>query len=123
MPGLLQALLDLRTSGFAANTNNVNRIIFFESHIGKSTRLLSSIIDYVIWIDCDYDIALARALLSSLHQGASIDFEYYLSTYLKYSSDLLRLQRQRIRSCASYMYDGDLARLVTWINESQFRRS
>jgi len=122
MPGLLEALFDLKTSGLVPNTNNANRIIFFESHIGKSSRLLSSIVDYVIWIDCDYDIALARALLSSFNQGASYELEYYLNTYLACSSDLLRLQRQRIRPSANYLYDGDLARLVRWINESQSRR-
>lgn len=119
MPGLMQALADLKASVSQVANSTSSRIILFESHIGSSTRLLSSLVDYVIWIDCDYDIALARAMLSAFSQGMLFDLEYYLNTYIAFSSDLLRLQRQRIRPNASYLYDGDQERLVRWINYVQ----
>jgi len=127
MPGLCEALARLKfqqhRSGSAVA--QLSPPIFFESHLGKNTIGLSALVDYVIWLDQDLDICLARALRSVCRQqrtAAPMEsdelarMQSYLDHYLATTSTLLRMQRERIKPTADYLFkDQPVTRLSEWI--------
>ncbi len=127
MPGLAACLHDAITSQdrLSRNSDGLHRIVFLESHLGRATDALARLVKYVVWIDCDLDICLARALLSIIEQQSSRvsnssnnhgEVSHYLKHYIALTSELLRLQQRRIRGDADYVYDGrDMEALLTWI--------
>ncbi len=127
MPGLAACLHDAITTQdqLSRNSDDLNRIVFFESHLGSATDALARLVNYVVWIDCDLDVCLARALLSIIDQQSSQvskevsncrEISHYLEHYIALTSGLLRLQQKRIRDDADYIYDGsNMATLLAWI--------
>jgi hypothetical protein len=100
-------------------------LIFLESHLGRATDALAGLVDYVVWIDCDLDLCLARAMLAMIDESVSTDqgemvcihdITHYLQHYISLTSQLLHLQRSRIRSSADYVYTGAESHLLlNWI--------
>jgi uridine kinase len=127
MPGLAACLhnaIEIQNQ-LSRDSNELHRIVFLESHLGRATDALTRLVKYVVWIDCDLDICLARALLSIIEQQSSpasnerrnrCEVSHYLKHYIALTSGLLRLQQKRIRGDADYVYDGkDVEALVAWI--------
>ena len=128
MPGLEACLRDAikAQDDLSRNFDGLDRIVFLESHLGRATYALARLVNYVVWIDCDLDICLARALLSIIEQQSSqvsnassnrCEVSYYLKHYIALTSELLRLQQRRIRGDADYIYNGsNMAGLLAWIS-------
>jgi adenylate kinase family enzyme len=128
MPGLCEALARLKFQHHPAGSavEPSSSPIFFESHLGKHTIGLTALVDYVIWIDQDLDICLARALRAMCRQqrGArqegsteTTKIQSYLDHYLITTSALLRMQRERIRPTADYLLiDQSVTKLSEWIH-------
>lgn len=128
MPGLADALgvAIKRQNKIPGFQKGMRPLIFFESHLGKHTTDLALLVDYVVWIDCDLDICLARALLAMTPEPfrghgdpliSPLEISHYLQNYLAFTASLLRIQRDRIRPSADYVYDSsDIHGLIHWIH-------
>jgi uridine kinase len=124
MPGLAQSLQSAIRSQAQIHGDMSQKLVFLESHLGRETISLADLVNYVVWIDCDLDLCLARALLAMAndsipYQSENISVQaitYYLQQYLSLTSHLLRLQRSRIRYSADFIYtNGDFRALTEWI--------
>lgn len=88
------------------------RYILLETHFGRAHRATGGLIDLLLWLDTPADVALARNLrvflspLLGAQASASqrLDglrwIDGYLDHYLVLVSDLVRLQRARVRPAA-----------------------
>lgn len=125
MPGLVQSLKAAISSQDSISGRVDHKLVCLESHLGRATDALADLVDYVVWIDCDLDLCLARALLAmvadsvSTDQGERIgiqDVTHYLEHYIALTAPLLHLQRSRIRPSADYVYSGKEPQLLLeWI--------
>ncbi len=96
------------------------RHIIFETPLGREHRETGRYIDLLLWIDVPLDVALARkvrefasVVLARKDPRNALDFLAWLHTYLEHYlggiHDLMDLQRDRIRTRADRIIDGNRA--------------
>jgi uridine kinase len=128
VPGLLERLESLKNGQplIGGNSSPSLDYIILESHIGRCSTAMKKIIDFVFWLDLDFDLCLARALLA-MTEGQkryenystmiSVDeLDGYLSSYLSRTAKLLRIQRDRIKPDADLIISNPSAQtIINWI--------
>ena len=90
-------------------------IVFFETPFGRAHSEMARFVDYLVWIDVPFDIALARnfhEFLNESFQSSSdlVSFNEwakdYLNTYIEHVRPLLLDQKKMISKDADIVVDG-----------------
>lgn len=100
------------------------RYIIFETPLGRDHEDTARYIDWLIWIDIPFDLALARKVkeftsLFLAEKGNLFDrvswLDHYLENYMKIVRDVLEIQREKVIQNADIILDGkkDLDLLVS----------
>ena len=121
IPGLGEALLELKRGGSVANplTGNLmaaSKYVLFETQFGRQHAATGRHIDFLVWVDTPLDVALARKIRQFAGELNVQDLEQtrrfipWLSGYLENYGDvvgsLLRIQRDTVGENADLRVDG-----------------
>lgn len=119
MPELADTLVKLKT-GETDSLNSVTnksgqKPIIFESHFGRAHDETGQYIDFMIWLDCPLDLALARKLHLFFNEFLQDDSSHHrqqiewVNGYLQHYQDdvkaLLDIQQQRVARDADIRID------------------
>jgi uridine kinase len=121
-PGFAEALRTLRRGGVVINPVSGESVrpceyIVLEMPLGRTYAETADLIDFLIWVDTPFDMALARNLRGLVaetleDQSDPREFLHWLDAYLGHYNDQVRgilcLQKTRVAAAANLLLDGSL---------------
>lgn len=134
VPGLAEDLNRLKTGQaiiepLTGKEIKSKKYIIFEMPLGREYKATAEYIDFLIWVDIPFDLALARKLKEFTHFFLTENVDLYdrmlwldnfLGSYIGVISNVLEIQRERVAPNADVILDGkkDLEALVSEAKES-----